>query len=92
MKSFIKVTVTKEHIKKGRQAWKKGARRFESCPIHCAVRKIFDERFYIYIDTIRFDDDLLSHGIPLPEDAKQFINDFDNDRPVKPFTFYLPMS
>lgn len=92
MKSFIKVTVTKEHIRKGKRS------SCTKCPVHLALEPYFGEDFTVFTDGIEFPapnnwycTKWLPTPIPLPPDARSFIYDFDEKQPVKPFTFYLPV-
>lgn len=75
----MKIQITKKHIKQG----KKG--RVTLCPIALACKECGFER--VRIDAETFEIDGCSGN--LPPDAIGFVDDFDDGKPVKPFTFKL---
>lgn len=75
----IKVTVTKEDIRRGIREDP------ESCPIARAVRRATGRRFVAVDEAITFDSTREVYN--LTPQADQFINDFDRGDNVKPFKF-----
>jgi hypothetical protein len=65
-----------------------------NCPIQRAIRRLVRDEFLV---TVRSTELIIQHGIgkhisisvELPEQAIDFIQDFDQYYSVKPFTFYL---
>jgi hypothetical protein len=92
MKRKVKIAVNECHIKKGLKESMK------SCPIALAMK---DEGFlfqgaYSGVDNrvVRFRDhvnikDFYYKSSDLPLKAQEFISDFDQNKPVKPFKFIL---
>lgn len=79
----MKITVTQEHIEDGK------AEDELACPIALALRQQTNEDLAVFsFDAFRSG---VSKSIPLPKIASDFINAFDYDKPVEPFTFDLPI-
>lgn len=62
------------------------------CPIDHAAWPVFGSRLgnvHTHHTTMNIidDDGMIYKQIKLPEIAKKFIKDFDNNKPVKPFSF-----
>lgn len=74
---MIKVKVTKQHIKNGKQD------NVHFCPIALAVRALGYKRVTVDSDNIITRNACFS----MPYEASDFVFDFDEFRPVKPFTF-----
>ena len=82
----MKIKVTEDHIRNGTR------RNPISCPIACAVKEqhpiAVEQGWRICSSEIeRLSHDIAS--IDLPQEAKEFIDDFDNERPVQPFEFEI---
>lgn len=77
------ITVTQEHIKKAH-------REGDSCPIAKALTECGFQHVYVSPDLVDF---VLQTGklvvLPLPEEAQQFIADYDHYLPVTSFSFEL---
>lgn len=90
----MRIKVTKKHIVKGT------VENALSCPIALALKEIFDEDVFVQIVEVdpKFARcafalaDAANNSIPLPDKCMQFMLDFDREKPVKPFTFELPLS
>ena len=76
----MKVTVTQEDIDKGRPQVGHG------CPIAIAVKRS-NKSNTVWIG--RFTAFIGADCYPLPGTAMQFVKDFDNNKPVEPFTFEM---
>lgn len=77
----IKIEVTQQDIDNGKRA------SCFYCPIALVCTRTFKELCLIgesYLGFIRG-----GKKYPLPQNARQFVTDFDHGRPVKPFTFEL---
>jgi hypothetical protein len=90
MKKEITVSVTEYDILNGERANAYG------CPLQIALRKIFPFRKifvdYAYVNMSPpkpFTWAICMRAYKLSEEARQFVVDFDNRRPVKPCTFTL---
>lgn len=84
--SKIKIEVTASDIRKAKKLTKNMARA-KCCPIALAIqRKLKDAGILVRTESVR-----LSNGgnIPLPEKAIDFISKFDDEKPVKPFSFMM---
>jgi hypothetical protein len=79
-KKTIKVTVTKSDISNGRH------RAVQACPIALAIkRRRKSKEVYVGNYTV----ELRDQTYKLPHAAQVFIKRFDNEQPVRPFTFKL---
>ena len=63
-----------------------------NCPVARAAKRVLGARRYPFLEVS--DERIYLHsgwweGKPLPEDARQFIRDFDRGWTVEPFTFSL---
>lgn len=73
----MKITVTKEDIKKGKPE------QGESCPIARAIRR--QTRKKVHVGYICLE---INHcEYTFPQEAQQFVKDFDAGKPVGPFSF-----
>ncbi|AXH46556.1 hypothetical protein SEA_ROBINSPARKLES_111 [Gordonia phage RobinSparkles] len=89
----MRVTVTQKHIDKGLPC------RSYACPIAEAINdkgyvsSVTDESVYITSKSeaarANNSDDVNWKKYTLPKSAKQFVNDFDSGKKVKPFTFEM---
>ncbi len=92
------ITVTQEHIDKGRIAIKSGERVSENCAVSKALMDRFKvEHVDINHNQINYiglfpDEVILDHAIPLPKEVDDWIKDYDFGRPVTPFSFELDLS
>ena len=90
----VTINVTREHIAKG----KPFSTRF--CPVALAVKEIASERMEVETSSVGVvtstfsvyfvhytEKEVFRYHIPLPYDAEKFILDFDNRKPVYPFSF-----
>jgi hypothetical protein len=83
---YLTVRVTKEHIQRGRRGEE------ESCPLALAVREAGYHGALVGELSWRPHPDIHEwNTLQLPEAASQFIRLFDNNLPVKPATFRLPL-
>lgn len=72
------ITVAQQHINKG-------IRRYDcGCPIALAL---IEQCMTPQVRVRGMFADIAQHNVKLPKRAQKFICDFDNERPVKPFTF-----
>lgn len=82
----MKLSITQEHINTGKP------RESCDCPIALALRPYFPDRLIVVheggISIFKDEYEYLQITSP-PEQARQFIHDFDNGRPVVPFEFEL---
>lgn len=81
----MEISVTKEDIKKGNQG------HCRDCPIALAASRAFGvdvlvRSRYVAVDAVPGGRNAI---YSLPENARNFINNFDNGRPVRPFRFEL---
>lgn len=82
MKYVIKVT--EECIKNGIQG------NPQSCPIAWALKDIFVEDYGVTNDYIRiFESESGSKYCAVPPEVTNFVDDFDDGKPVQPFEFVL---
>src|SRR6185312_5049081 len=91
----MKIEVTQTHIEEGRRRSRfYGGPDFpsEACPIALALRDAGFESPRVTMTQIITDSLGWSGAIPIPEEAATFVHLFDTERPVKPFTFDLPVS
>lgn len=85
----MKINVTKDDIAEGRRA------NPYKCPIANAVRRITGIRrvrvttSFVDLSPAWFND---VDTVSLPRRAEQFIDHFDNSKPVKPFSFNLKLT
>jgi len=81
----MKITVTQKDIDKGLKS------SCYECPIaHAFKRKVKNQiryGFAVNSASIEYLTEDMWHRYALPKEAKQFIQRFDCDQPVKPFTF-----
>lgn len=75
----MKVTVTQNHITDGKPGM------FGSCPIALAIKDIATGYVSVSTHSAVYD----SHVWSLPVEAQDFVNAFDNNWPVQPFSFDL---
>ena len=78
----MKITVTKEDIQKGRRG----------DPFLCPVARAIKRRCKLTGRKVVVGNSLasvLSRTLDIPKKAQKFINNFDDKRPVKPFSFNL---
>lgn len=83
MKRF-KVSVTQRHIGAGEP------RRAKTCPIALALREQLPT--FLGVEEVEVSGDHAEFGgfrVPLPSRAERFVSAFDENRKVKPFTFFL---
>lgn len=80
------IKVKQSHIRKGKT----------SSPWHCPVALAIREQTNLDIGVIPDAVKLYSYPnelpIPLPDSARDFIRAFDTSKPVKPFSFDLPLT
>lgn len=76
------IEVTQDDIDKGDEA------DCDKCPIALAINRATGKRWCVVWHRCWLDEDH-SPSIDLPESAVDFIQDFDNDQSVKPFSFEL---
>ena len=86
----IKINVTQEDIDKGIQG------SCVNCPTGLALQRTFPSSNYIHVDTVDIEyginpesDEFKS--VETPQEVIDFIDDFDNGKPVKPFFFELEL-
>lgn len=79
----MKITVTEEHIRRGRR------RACSACPLALAISEAVGMRMEVGVLSTWCDPAKL---ITLPEEAQEFIDRFDRGRKVHPFSFELPIS
>ena len=61
-----------------------------SCPVALAISKVFPKYFVVVRNTeVHLNHSALVQTIQLPNSAVNFIDDFDNNKPVEPFSFEL---
>ena len=75
----MKIYVRRRHIKAGK------CRAARSCPIALAFEEVVGERPLVDAYSLSTHD----KGFALPRSARRFIERFDQDKPVKPFAFFL---
>lgn len=84
--------VTRKHIKEGRSLVNGSA-----CPVALAIKEKINgcvevTNFgYLYLSPERLVPNEDRIALPLPEAVQDFVNQYDNDNPVTPFTFELPI-
>ncbi len=77
----MKVEVTQTHIKNGRRYIT------DKCPIALAL---CDAGLHgVAVETDYVEADELEELVALPDEAREFVNAYDNHDPVKPFIFDL---
>jgi len=81
----LKVRVTREHIKMGKRVT------LTMCPIALALKPLYPE---VSVDSYhirlkRFTNTKPSVEVTTPRKASEFVQAFDGNLPVKPFTFTL---
>jgi hypothetical protein len=78
----MKITVTEQHIEQGKQA----SQCF--CPVALAIREAtgIDQLCVLSIGVI-----FKTGSVNLPEEASNFVLDFDAGQAVEPFEFELPI-
>jgi hypothetical protein len=80
----LKIKVTKEILMKSRYCGTVNTG--ESCAIACAVRDIFPNAYVgtreIFVNKEDLDDDACKQTIQLPEEATEFIHEFDKGNPA----------
>ena len=97
VRKLAKINLSQEDIDEGRAMCDKtGLLRRENCPVWQALRDCFTEKVYafevgLWNILICYDASGLSKHIhiPLPDNARIFINDFDQRHKVKPFEFEI---
>ena len=63
-----------------------------SCPIALALKRIGKRNWAVKSEILRrWTESGRAVDVPLPRDAKAFIDDFDHDRPVEPFSFDIEL-
>lgn len=78
----MKISVKQKHIERG-----KGRSKID-CPIALAMREAFtDSSVCVYPKFYHIRYDGIDYA--LPQTCTEFIDDFDNKRPVKPFSFRI---
>jgi hypothetical protein len=75
------INVTEDDIKNARR------QSCTRCPIANAFRKLNVPFLGVWVNMIAFPYDSNRDDINLPEVAVKFINDFDNNKEVSPFSF-----
>lgn len=81
----IKIEVTATDIRRARRMIKSMARA-KCCPVALAIKRAFrDDGVRVFKEEVRLSDIKLT----LPDRARSFVNHFDNDEKVKPFSFML---
>ena len=81
----MKVTVTQEGIDKGAKC------SIHTCPIALAVKS---KRGIVNVSVMEFHASVRRNGnsvtsYVLPNKARKFVDDFDNNKPVEPFSFEM---
>ena len=81
----VRIDVTQADIDHGRK------RDDSKCPIALALTRMGYEDVSVGSYIVWTKNDILRHILrrPTPPDASKFIHDFDNDRKVKPFSFWM---
>lgn len=83
----VKIEITKKDIACGKR------RDGKTCPISLAVRrklKLAYGQVHVTTYSARFDSaEIETRNVLLPKKAEKFISKFDNNEPVKPFSFVL---
>ena len=79
------ISVTRKHIKEGRRC------AGDSCPVSLALQKQLnrDDVHVSSTDVVIGEFGRKKEVIPLSKSVQEFINRFDNEKPVKPFKFKL---
>jgi hypothetical protein len=86
----VRIQVTQEDIDGALRFLAEGQRGFRSanCPIARAVKRRLPE----YANTLAVGPETVTLGglkrLKLSQRAQQFLNDFDGEKPVRPFTFF----
>lgn len=84
MRKLLKIKVTGEDIEKGRP------RNGERCPIARAAKRVLKKVSSVSEHNIIFHHTTDNAGdCQLPRAANRFVNRFDDDKTVKPFTFQV---
>jgi len=81
------ITVTQQHIDEGI------TQDCQECPVALAIATQFPPGTRVtvaHLSAVIRLKEKDAYSLRLPESAIQFIRDFDYERPVSPFTFYLP--
>lgn len=76
----MRITITKNHIKRGKRY------RSEYCPIALGLKERFKKED---VRVQQYNAEIGIYYIPLSQRACKFIEDFDNKKKVKPFSFNL---
>lgn len=79
------IEVTEADIEMGKQ------RRVDACPIALALERTSGRRFYVRCDDIVDAEEDKTSFAELPEEAVEFIQDFDEGHEVHPFSFHLDL-
>lgn len=82
-----KVKVTRADIRAAKKAMAHGQRRARCCPISQATCRAFPEVSDVCTGLTRLV--IGSLLFLMPKKAQQFVDRFDSDRTVKPFSFYV---
>lgn len=77
----IRVKVTQDDIKNGKRCLSR------KCPLALAVARATGKSAIVRVTTLTVDN--FAHRFNMSKKLIRFINDFDSDRPVKPFSFIL---